>query len=79
VLGIIPIILGAYIGGAFYFFLLYNMLIFALLVVDFMVTPGIKKLEVTRLSENKLSLGTDNEIFIKIRNNSNYLLNIEAN
>ncbi len=78
VLGIIPIILGAYIGGAFYFFLLYNMLIFALLVVDFMVTPGIKKLEVTRLSENKLSLGTDNEIFIKIRNNSNYLLNIEA-
>lgn len=78
VLGIIPIILGAFIGWAFYFFLLYNILLFVLLAVDHILTPGTKELEVTRLSENKLSLGTDNEILISIRNNSNYMLSVEV-
>lgn len=78
ILGIVPIVLGAYTGGAFYIFVSYNALLIMLLIIDLAITPGMRELEVERLSDEKLSLGADNEIIIKIRNNSNYLLSIEA-
>lgn len=77
-LGIIPVILASIVGLEFYAFLMYNIIMISLLVIDFRLTPGKKLLEVERVCYEKLSMGTENEIGISIRNNSEYLLNIEA-
>ncbi len=77
-LGIIPVIIASFVGLEFYAFLMYNIIMFSLLVIDFRMTPGKKFLEVERVCYEKLSIGTENEIGINIRNNSEYFLKIEA-
>ncbi|MFZ5988599.1 MAG: DUF58 domain-containing protein [Bacillota bacterium] len=78
VLGIIPVLIGSLIGLEFYVFILYNLILAALFIIDYKITPRSKDLEITRLCDDKLSMGTENEITINIRNNSNYFINIEA-
>jgi uncharacterized protein (DUF58 family) len=77
-LGIVPVILASFIGLEFYAFLAYNIIMFSLLVIDFRMTPDKKLLIVERICNEKLSMGTENEITINIRNNSDYVLEIEA-
>lgn len=76
-LGIVPILVGSFIGMAFYVFAAYNVLLFLLLVIDFIITPGRKSFEVSRQCDEKFSLGAENEVVIRVRNNSRYLLNME--
>lgn len=75
--GIIPILAGAFTGGLIYFFSVYNIFLAVLLVLDFIITPGPRHLEVSRVCDEKLSLGTDNEVYLRLRNNSKYFLNVE--
>lgn len=75
--GIVPILVGSFIGMAFYVFAAYNVLLFLLLVIDFIITPGRKSFEVSRQCDEKFSLGAENEVAIRVRNNSRYLLNME--
>jgi uncharacterized protein (DUF58 family) len=77
-LGTIPILLSSITGGTALVFFLYNAMLILLFIADLFLTPGVKELEVIRDSTEKLSLGAENQIIIKIRNNSNYLLNIEV-
>lgn len=77
-LGIVPVIIASFVGLELYAFLIYNIIIFSLLVVDFRMTPDKKLLFVERVCREKLSMATENEIGINIRNNSGYALDIEA-
>ena len=78
VLGIVPVIVASFVGLEFYVFLAYNIIMFSLLIIDYKVTPGKKLLEIERVCTDKLSMGTENEIGINIRNNSGYSLDIYA-
>lgn len=75
--GIIPIIAGTFTGGLIYIFLFYNILLIILLTVDLILTPGPKLLEVSRECDEKFSLGADNEVYLRFRNNSRHFLNVE--
>lgn len=77
-LGIVPVVIASFIGLELYVFLIYNIVIFSLLIVDLRMTPDKKLLFVERVCSEKLSMGTENEIGINIRNNSGYVLDIEA-
>lgn len=77
-IGIIPVLIGSLIGIELYVFLLYNLIAVLLLIIDYVITPGSKQFEVERICDEKLSMGTENEIVINIRNNSDYNVNIEA-
>jgi uncharacterized protein (DUF58 family) len=68
--GVVPVLIGALVGAGFHAFLFYNMVIFTLLLVDFLVTPGKKLVEVTRECEDKFSMGIENTVHIVFRNNS---------
>ncbi len=74
--GVVPILLGSLIGGALNAFILYNIILVILLLQDFFLTPGPKKLEVSRVCEEKFSLGADNQVAIRVRNNSGSLLEL---
>ncbi|NLD49644.1 MAG: DUF58 domain-containing protein [Clostridiaceae bacterium] len=76
--GTIPILIASLIGLEFYMFIIYNILLVVLFIIDLRITPGKEELEVSRICDNKLSMGTENDIIISIRNNSNYYLDIEA-
>jgi len=76
--GIVPVIVASFIGLELYAFLIYNIIIFSLFIVDFRITPDTNFLCVERVCQEKLSMGTENEIGINIRNNSGYALDIEA-
>lgn len=78
VLGIVPVIIASFVGFEFYVFLAYNIIMFSLLIIDSIVTPSKKLLEIERVCTDKLSMGTENEIGINIRNNSGYSLHIYA-
>lgn len=78
VLGIVPIIIASFVGLELYAFLIYNIIVFSLYIVDYRMTPNKSLLSVERVCHEKLSMGTDNEISINIRNNSGYALDIEA-
>ncbi|HOV26627.1 MAG TPA: DUF58 domain-containing protein [Pseudobacteroides sp.] len=78
ILGIVPIILGAFFGMSLHVFILYNLILSGLLIVDFIITPGADSLDVKRECDRKLSMGSENIIKILIRNNSSHILNIEA-
>ncbi|MCX7746630.1 MAG: DUF58 domain-containing protein [Clostridia bacterium] len=71
-LGVVPIYIASFFGWAVYVFIIYNALLAALLIVDFMITPGAKAFEVTRVCDEKFSLGIENHILIKVRNRSAY-------
>lgn len=77
-LGTIPILIASLIGMEFYVFIIYNLLLIVLFIYDYRITPGKELLEVSRICDNKLSMGTENDIVINIRNNSDYYLDIEA-
>ena len=77
-IGIIPVLIGSLIGIELYVFLLYNLIAVLLLIIDYVITPGSKQFEIERICDEKLSMGTENEIVINIRNNSDYNVNIEA-
>jgi len=68
--GIIPIIFGAFIGKAFDAFLIYNAALLLLLLLDIILTPGKKNFIVQRICEVKFSLGSEDIIIIRVRNNS---------
>lgn len=76
-IGVVPVMAGAFMGWALYVFIIYNVLLLVLLAVDFIITPRPRALEVVRLCDDKLSLGTGNEIRISVRNNSGYFLDVE--
>lgn len=78
VLGIVPVIIASFVGLELYAFLIYNIILFSLFIVDYRITPDKNLLCVERLCHEKLSMGTENEIAINIRNNSDYALDIEA-
>lgn len=75
----IPIVgFGAWLGYPIHLFLLYNISLIVLLIVDYRITPGKSDFVVGRYSEEKLSMGTQNDIRIKIRNNSTIDLKIDV-
>ncbi len=76
-LGIVPVIVGSFIGVGFISFLLYNALLLILLIMDIIMTPSPKMIEPERICEDKLSMGTSNTIVLKVRNNSGYYLDME--
>ncbi|MCR4435546.1 MAG: DUF58 domain-containing protein [Clostridiales bacterium] len=75
--GVVPVLAAGMLGAAFYAFILYNGILILLLAVDWIITPGGKAFEVLRECDEKLSLGCDNKIVIKVRNNSDYSFNLE--
>ncbi|MCX7923304.1 MAG: DUF58 domain-containing protein [Clostridia bacterium] len=75
--GSIPIIISGFFGGAFYVFIAYNVLLAALIIIDFIITPKPKELELERVCGEKFSLGVYNEVVLKVRNNSKYILDVE--
>ncbi|TYQ18310.1 UNVERIFIED_CONTAM: uncharacterized protein (DUF58 family) [Acetivibrio alkalicellulosi] len=76
--GVVPIFIGAITGLHFYIFIIYNVFLITLLIIDHVITPKKKDFEVERICDEKLSMGAENEISINIRNNSNYKIDIEA-
>lgn len=77
-LGTVPILIGIISKTEFYVFIIYNLMLAVFLIVDYIITPGKKDIEVERICDNKLSMGGENRIIISIRNNSDYPLNITA-
>ncbi len=75
--GIIPIAVGWIFNAAFLVFVVYNAALLVLWAVDAVITPGKSCLEVSRICEERFSLGASNEVVIKVRNNSRYDLLIE--
>lgn len=76
-LGVIPILIGSIFGAAFHVFVLYNAVLFMLLAVDLALTPRPRFLTAERICEEKLSLGADNEVRLRVRNNSRYPLHLQ--
>jgi len=76
-LGIMPIFATGLAGWSYYVFIIYNILIFLMLIVDVIITPSVKKLEVYRECDGKFSLGAENIVSVRVRNNSNFILNVE--
>lgn len=75
--GIIPIMIGWAFNGAFWLFLFYNIGLVLLWIIDIVITPGKRSLEVLRMCDDRFSLSADNEVRIKVRNNSRYNLTME--
>lgn len=71
----IPTALSGYWSVLGRFSLAGNLVLFAALVLDWMLTPGASKLSVEREFEDKLSLGIKNTIKLIIRNQSQFQLN----
>ncbi|MCX7708813.1 MAG: DUF58 domain-containing protein [Clostridia bacterium] len=76
-LGVIPVALAALIHGALNAFIVYNIILFLLLIQDYIITPKPKELEITRVCEEKFSLGAENEVRISVRNTSSRLLKLD--
>ena len=55
----------------------YDIVLVGLAVFDFIAGPGRNTLKINRRCENKLSLGTENPIWIDIHNSSRFPLRIE--
>jgi uncharacterized protein (DUF58 family) len=72
--GIIPIVLGEILGLSLIAFILYNLTICILLIVDLVITPSVIELEAKRVCDEKFSLGVDNTVVISIRNNGKKLI-----
>jgi uncharacterized protein (DUF58 family) len=77
-IGIVPLLAGIISGVEFYVFVIYNSLLFILLIIDYIITPGKKHFEIRRICDSKLSMGGENQIIISIRNKSGYPLDIIA-
>lgn len=75
-IGVIPVLIGSFIGLGFYIFISYNILLLILLTVDLVISPRKRHFEAERLCEEKFSLGADNEIAVKIRNNSRFIVSM---
>jgi uncharacterized protein (DUF58 family) len=75
--GIIPILAGSLIGAGYFIFFVYNILLVMLLIFDLIITPSKNLLEVERVCDEKFSLGVENKVIIKVRNNSDYKLDLE--
>jgi uncharacterized protein (DUF58 family) len=71
----IPTALSGYWAALGRFSLASNLVLFAALVLDWMLTPGASKLSVEREFEDKLSLDAKNTIKLIIRNQSQFQLN----
>ncbi len=76
-LGMIPTFISYFFGLARTTFILYNIICFSLLVVDYMISPSPDSLEVERLDGEKLSLFESEKIRISIYNNNDKKLYIE--
>ncbi len=76
-LGIIPVLIGSLIGIGLYILIGYNLILFVMYFVDAKITPWPSSFEFERECDEKLSLGIDNEVIIKIRNNSDYHIYME--
>lgn len=46
-------------------------------IVDVVITPGKKMFEIERICQEKFSLGAENEVCIRVRNNSDYILHVK--
>lgn len=75
--GVVPVLAGSLLGALFPVFIVYNSILLLLWLVDLVITPGRSAFEVERVCEEKFSLGTDNEVAVKVRNNSGYQLVLE--
>lgn len=58
-------------------FILYNLACFALLIIDFLISPDITALEIARVGEDKLSLYEKEAISFEVYNKSSFRLNIQ--
>lgn len=76
-LGIILTFISYFFGLALTTFILYNIICFSLLVVDYMISPYPDSLEIERLDGEKLSLFEKEKIRISIYNKSDKKLYIE--
>lgn len=68
--GVLPVLIGSFAGYGFYVFLIYNIILFSLLAADHIITPRKNQFEVDRECEDKFSMGIENNVYIKLRNNS---------
>ncbi|MCL2372796.1 MAG: DUF58 domain-containing protein [Defluviitaleaceae bacterium] len=59
-------------------FLLWNILMLGLLVLDMFLTPGVKKLQVSRGENDSLYFKAENKIEFSVKNLSRYNLKVEA-
>lgn len=74
--GIIPVFAGAMLWSPLYAFLFYNIALILLLAADVLITPRKTSLEVFREYDGRFSLGAENRVLLKVRNNSDYKLNV---
>ncbi len=68
-IGLAILILTSFTSFSFLIFLVYNVICFGLLVLDFFISPQGGVLEITRPNDDKLYFKTTNTIIINIRNN----------
>lgn len=68
--GVVPVSLAALTDMAIIAFTVYNTALLALLIYDYIITPGSKSFEAERLCEEKFSLGAENKVVLKVRNKS---------
>lgn len=76
ILGVIPLSLSGMFPVFLWLGLIYNVGLLVLGLVDFIITPKPKSLILSRQHEEKLSLGQENIIFIRIKNRSRSSLKI---
>lgn len=76
-MGIIPVILASFIDAGIIAFIIYNAVIILLFLQDYRLTPKPVQLEVERICDEKFSMGAENEVILRLRNNSNYKLTVE--
>ena len=76
-IGLIPLILSINSNAFLTVFIIYNLVSFALLIIDYLISPDITSLEIIRVGENKLSLYEKETLSFEIYNKSNFPLNIE--
>lgn len=57
-------------------FIAYNLILFSVFVLDLLITPSKNDFEVNRICEEKFSLGCENKVSIKVRNNSRHKVNL---
>lgn len=75
--GIILTIIGYFFGFTLSVFIFYNIICFALLVIDYLISPSYNTLDIERIGTEKLSLFQKEKITISIYNKSNKKVYVE--
>ena len=77
-LGIVPLLLSGLLPVGLLFAVVWYLLLLGVALIDWLVFPALNRVFVEREVDDKLSLGTDNTVYVRIRNETRFALRLEV-